>query len=140
MNTHFFESDNIIQNKFNSWNILKQKVHKKEKEKFYVKQREVWSVIMGQNIWFEEDWKWKDFERPVLVLKKIWIVYLCVAMTTKWKNNDFYHKLKDSVCENSYIILSQPKLLDIKRFHYKIETIHEEDFLEIQKKLKNLWF
>jgi len=123
---------------FDKWNELKKEIHIK-KQKFYVKQREIWSVNMWKNIWFEEDWKWDNFERPVLVLKKIWIMYFCLSMTTKWKNNDFYYKLKD-VRKISFMILSQPKLFDIKRFHYKIETLNKLQFEIIQKKLKKLWF
>ncbi|MDQ7009415.1 MAG: hypothetical protein Q9M94_03950 [Candidatus Gracilibacteria bacterium] len=54
---------------FDKWNKLKKNINNK-KQKFYVKEREVWSVKMGQNVGFEEDGKGKDFERPVLVLKK----------------------------------------------------------------------
>jgi len=123
---------------FDKWNKLKKEINNK-KQKFYVKQREIWSVKMWKNVWFEEDWKWEDFERPVLVLKKIWIMYLCISMTTQWKNNDFYYKLSDTK-ENSYIILSQAKLFDLKRFHYKIRTVSKDEFLNIQKRLKTLWF
>ena len=123
---------------FDKWNNLKKEINSK-KQKFYVKQREVWSVKMWKNVWFEEDWKWEDFERPVLVLKKIWIMYLCISMITQWKDNDFYYKLLDTQ-ENSYIILSQAKLFDLKRFHYKIRTVSKDEFLNIQKRLKTLWF
>ena len=123
---------------FDKWNKLKKKINVK-KQKFYVKQREIWSVQMWKNVWFEEDWKWEDFERPVLVLKKIWIMYLCISMTTQWKNNDFYYKLWD-IEELSFIILSQPKLFDLKRFHYKIRTVNKNEFQNVQKKLKTLWF
>jgi len=123
---------------FDKWNNKKKKINS-TKQKFYVKQREIWSVNMWKNVWFEEDWKWDDFERPVLVLKKIWIMYLCVSMTTQWKNNDFYYKLQDTE-ELSFIILSQAKLFDLKRFHYKIRTVAKNEFLEVQKRLKTLWF
>ena len=127
-----------MEKEFDKWNEKKKEINSK-KQKFYVKQREIWSVRMWKNVWFEEDWKWEDFERPVLVLKKIWIMYLCIAMTTKWKNNDFYYKLWDTK-ESSYVILSQVKLFDLKRFHYKIRTLAKSEFLEIQKRLKTLWF
>lgn len=123
---------------FDKWNELKKNINNK-KQKFYVKEREVWSVKMWKNVWFEEDWKWKDFERPVLILKKVWIMYLCISMTTQGKNNDFYYKLHD-VDKSSFIILSQPKLLDLKRFHYKIRTIDNNEFKKVQKKIKTLWF
>lgn len=128
------------ENSFDSWNVQKQKIHLSKKQDFYIKQREIWSVKMWQNIWFEEDWKWNDFERPVLILKKIWIMYLCLSMTTKWKDNDFYLKLEQKNENKSFLILSQPKLLDFKRFHYKIWFVPQIEFKEIQKRLKTLWF
>ena len=126
-----------MKDKFNKWSELKQKLHFNEKKSFYVKQREIWYINMWINIWTEENWKKDDFRRPVLVLKKIWSLYLCVAMTTKWKdNNYFYYKYK----ENSYIILSQSKSIDRKRFLDKIETMNKDDFEKIIKKLKTIWF
>lgn len=122
---------------FENWNKLKQDIHKNEKESFYVKQREIWYVNLWINIWSEENWKKEDFRRPVLVLKKLWSLYLCVAMTSKWKDdNQFYHKYK----ENSYIILSQAESIDRKRFLDKVETMTKSDFDEITKKLKTFWF
>ncbi len=68
-------------------------------------------------------------------------MYLCLSMTTKWKDNDFYHKLPDDISrENSFVILSQPKLLDIKRFHYKVWSLDKESFKEVQKNLKLFGF
>ena len=126
-----------MKDKFNKWSELKQKLHFNEKKSFYVKQREIWYINMWINIWTEENWKKDDFRRPVLVLKKIWSLYLCIAMTTKWKdNNYFYYKYK----ENSYIILSQSKSIDRKRFLDKIETMNKDDFEKIIKKLKTIWF
>ncbi len=126
-----------MKDKFNKWSELKQKLHFKNKQTFYVKQREIWYINMWINIWTEENWKKDDFRRPVLVLKKIWSLYLCIAMTTKWKeNNYFYYKYK----ENSFIILSQTKSIDRKRFLDKVETMDKENFTNIIKKLKTVWF
>jgi len=126
-----------MKDKFNKWCSLKQKLHFENKKSFYVKQREIWYINMWINIWTEENWKKEDFRRPVLVLKKIWSLYLCIAMTTKWKeNNYFYYKYK----ENSFIILSQTKSIDRKRFLDKIETMDKKNFENLTKKLKTLWF
>lgn len=125
-----------MENIFNIWNKIKKNLEFNNSKIFFIKQREIWSVKMWKNIWFEEDWKWNDYERPVLVLKKIWIMYLCLSLTTKWKENDFYFKIN----EKSFVILSQPKSFDIKRFHYKKWMISEEKFFELQKKLKTFWF
>lgn len=130
-----------MKNTFNEWNILKQKIDGNNNLNFHVKQRQIWNCYMWINVWFEEDGKWEEFNRPILVLKKVWIMYLCLALTIHGKNNDFYYKLPEDISrKNSYLILSQPKLFDIKRFHYKIWTVPKDKFLEIQKKLKTLWF
>lgn len=125
-----------MQKIFDYWNNIKKKIDLNKSDNFYIKQRDIWSVRMWKNIWFEEDWKWEDYERPVIVMKKIWIMYLCLAMTTKWKSSDFYFKVN----ENSFVILSQLKSFDMKRFHYKKWVVSEDIFKELQKKLKTFWF
>jgi len=63
---------------------------------------------MWQNIWFESNWKWDNFKRPVLILKRIWTMFLIVSMTTKWiwKENKFYYKLWNKYFnKNSFITL-----------------------------------
>lgn len=130
-----------MQKLYNAWNEIKQVTQLTKSQKFYIKQREIWSTKMWLNIWYEQSGKWEGFERPVLVLKKIWSMYLCASLTTHWKENDFYHKLPENISrKDSYVILSQPKLFDIKRFHYKIGVVPEEEFKKVQKKLKTLWF
>ena len=62
---------------FNEWNEKKKEIHnnisKKDilDKKVYFKDREVWWVSIGINIGFEIDGKNHDFERPVLIIKKI---------------------------------------------------------------------
>jgi hypothetical protein len=103
---------------------------------------------MWINIWFEENWK-SEFLRPVLVLKKVWNLFFTVALTSKWKDNNFYYyKIKNltlsekntKYIDSSYCILSQVKVMDKKRFTQNIWAISEEDFKNIQKKLKTLLF
>lgn len=50
---------------FDAWGVLKKEVNEK-RPMFYVKEREIWYVHLGQNIGFEEDGKGLDFKRPVL--------------------------------------------------------------------------
>lgn len=135
-------------NKFNKWNEIKQKLNIKEFPEFYVNQREIWYTKMGKNIGFEEDGK-KEFLRPVLILKKIGNLFLTIALTSKGKENHyFYHKLinpelykkHEKYKESSYVILSQIKVMDKRRFTQRIGTCSENDFVEIQKKLKKLIF
>lgn len=105
--------------KFENWNILKQKIHFENKNKnLFINEREIRYTSMWINIWFEEDGK-DDCRRPVLIIKKVWNIFTCVVMTTKWKdNNKFYYKIKSiDFGKPSYCILSQLKTYDKGRFN-----------------------
>ncbi|MDQ7008773.1 MAG: type II toxin-antitoxin system PemK/MazF family toxin [Candidatus Gracilibacteria bacterium] len=69
-------------------------------------------------------------------------MFFCFSMTTKGKDNNlFYIKLSnDYFNKNSYIIKSQLKSLDKKRFIKKIGILGNKDFYEIKKELKNFIF
>lgn len=67
---------------FDAWGVLKNEVNEK-RPMFYVKEREIRYVHLGQNIGFEEDGKGVDFKRPVLVLKKVGNMFVTLPMTTK---------------------------------------------------------
>ena len=126
---------------FDKWNTEKKRIENNKKVK-YPKHREVWYISMWQNIWFESNWKWDNFKRPVLILKRIWTMFLIVSMTTKWiwKENKFYYKLWNKYFnKNSFITLSQFKTIDKKRFIDKIWKINKEDFVEIKNKIKKLF-
>jgi hypothetical protein len=77
-----------------------------------------------------------------LVIKKIWNMFFCISMTTKWKdNNKFYYKINDSYFnKSSYLVLSQIRSFDKKRFIEKIWKLSNKDFYEIKKELKNIIF
>jgi len=131
---------------FESWSIEKKILDTTSQGKFYINIREIWQVKMGVNIWFEENGK-DQFLRPVLVLKKIGNLFLTVALTSKWKvDSPFYHKFETIKLNNpkykhsSYAILSQIKVMDKKRFFENVWSLPNAEFLEVQKKLKNLHF
>jgi len=134
--------------KFDKWNEEKKKLEKEKNEDFYVNVREIWFTKMWINLGFEENGK-SEFLRPVLVLKKVWNLFFTVALTSKWKNNNFYYykinnlilsEKNNKYINSSYCILSQVKVIDKKRFTQNIWIISEGDFKNIQKKLKTLLF
>ena len=132
--------------KFDFWNLEKQKIHFWKNIKRYPQEREIWYIKMWINIWVEENGK-NDFLRPVLVIKKIWILVFCIALSTQFKNNKFYKKLETCTFyekkykkENSMIILSQWKTLDTKRFIKQIWYISKSEFIELKKLLKSMYF
>ena len=61
-------------------------------------------------------------------------------MTTKEKNNSYHHKLTSFRGRDSWLILSQIKTIDKKRFIEKIGEIAKEELKNIKKNLSNYYF
>jgi hypothetical protein len=129
---------------FDERNVEKKRLHFWEESEFFVRPREIWYIKMWINVWFEENWK-REFKRPILVLKKVGALFFTVALTSKGKDdNKFYHKLATTQFnernlkykESSYIILSQVKVVDKKRFTEIMWSVGNEEFLSIKEKLK----
>ena len=132
----------ITKEKYDSWNNLKQDIHFLENEVKFPKPWEIWNIYNWLNIGYESIWKWIDFERPFLIIKKLWVMFLCISMTTKWKDNSkFYYKLDNKYFhKSSYLTLTQWKCIDKKRFIKKIWEISHNDLYNIKKELKTFWF
>jgi len=121
------------------WSEIKILIEKNKRWNFYVNEREVWNINLWSNIWFESNGKDWNFKRPVLVIKVVWSVFFVASMTTKWKDNKFYFKLDNKYFnKNSYITLSQVRIVDKKRFIEKIWMIAKNDFMQIKKELNNI--
>jgi len=124
--------------RFDQWNILKKKVNEYQSP-IYVREREVRSAYLGENVGNEEDGKWRQFQRPVLIIKRVGAVLFVAPMTTRGKDSMYYYTLPEHYFDKaSRIILSQAKHIDAKRLTYKIGTIGREDFSQIKKKLRGL--
>ena len=138
--------DNLeIEGIFDAWNEQKKKIHNDREVEKYPKPREIWLTKMWVNIGDEQNGKEK-FTRPVLILKKIWSLFFCVALSTKNKESFFYKKLQTAhfidwfEVSDSVLIVSQAKNFDKKRFIKQIGRIEQEEFLEIKKLLKEIYF
>ncbi len=93
---------------------------------------------MGKNIWFEQNGKWQDFSRPVVVIKKFNNnVFRGVALSSKIKKGDYYFNFEFNGIEQS-AILSQVRLYDKNRIIRKIWMIKIENFILLKRKIKNL--
>ncbi len=133
----------MLYERFDEWNNEKKKIHTQDQPKFYIKPRQIWFTKMGENIGSEQNGK-KEFSRPVLVLKKVGSLFFTVALTTKAKpNNSFYRKITNLILTDghwghqnaSWIILSQVKVMDKRRFLEKVGTVGLEEFKDIKEKL-----
>lgn len=119
--------------KSDEWNEEKKFLHSEEIGERYIK--------MGMNIGNEQNGKW-ELRRPVLVIRRIGNIFFALPLTTQWKeNNRFYLALNTSFEDKkSWIIVSQWKTFDKKRFLELVGTIPAEEFYSIKKSLKNIYF
>jgi mRNA interferase MazF len=112
--------------------------HKLRDKYFY--EREIWFCHLGENIGFEEDGKGSNFFRAVIVLKKFNNnVALIIPLSTKIKDGKYYFSFKINEIEN-VAILSQIRMVDSKRFEYKIGILEKTIFNQLKEKLKTLLF
>ena len=73
-----------MKKRFDIWNKLKKEIDLVE-NKLFPKVWEVWYINIWVNIWNESLWKWNDFKRAFLIIKKIWNMFFWASMTTQWK-------------------------------------------------------
>ena len=127
----------IMQKKFDQWNTIKKKINEK---KYYPKfhEREIWWCALGINIDNEQDGKNKNFERPVLILKKFnKKIILGLPITSNNKEGKYYYKI-DYKGRKFNIILSQIRLLSTKRLLRRIKRIGVQTFENIQQGIKEI--
>ena len=129
-----------MEKEFDNWNNIKKRINVTENYLNF-KEREIYYINIGKNIWFEEDGKGNDFLRPAIVLKKFnnYIFWGIPLTSSNLKNKDdyFYYKFYLKNIENC-AILSQIRLFDVKRLSHKIGFVSIDDFIEIKKRIKQM--
>jgi mRNA interferase MazF len=124
---------------FDTWNDIKKQVNAKEGRVIF-KERDVFWCNLGVNIGDEQDGKGREFTRPVIILRKYnKNIFLGVPMTSKTKNNEFYHKI-DFQGKSSCALLSQLKVIDSKRLLERLGSLSNQDFYDLKRKIINVTF
>lgn len=121
---------------FDRWNGKKKSLHaRRDTEHLYFKERDVWWCSLGINIGFEQDGKGESVQRPVLVLRKFnKFVCLVLPLTTKIKPDNKYYisfMCPDGIERSA--ILSQIRLVDIRRLNEHMFMLDENTFARIKK-------
>ena len=122
---------------FDAWNGEKKKIEVLGPDALSFHEREIWWCSLGLNLGDEQDGKNELFERPVLVIKKFnnkvaWVL----PMSTNGKEGIYYHKITHDGTDFT-IILSQIRLVSVKRFLRYIRKISPHQFAVIKGKLIN---
>ncbi len=127
---------------FQKWHTKKSEINVIKKSPFF-HEREIWFCYLGTNVGFEQDGG-GEFLRPVVIFKKFnndifWAILLTKSDKKKEKNVDRYYYAFSFVPQiNSVAILSQIRLMDAKRLSRHIGTMTEDNFEDLNKKLKAL--
>ena len=125
---------------FDQWNSEKKYI---DTTSLYVfaKPRDVCYIKLWCNIWSEENGK-REFLRPVLIINKIWSLYFVIPLTSKEKHNKYHRKLISVSFNNNYsfLILSQWRIIDGRRLIEKVGKCEYNEFLDIKKILRKMYF
>jgi len=136
----FQKNETFEENKaFNEWNEVKKEIdfHKKRK---YFKQGQIYFVSVGQNIGYEIYGKGEEFLRPVLVFRKLSKdMFIGIPLTSNKKDGYFYYTFSYKNDKLSTALLSQIRNFDAKRIKYYSGTIDRYTFLEIEKKVADIF-
>ena len=121
------------------WHKVKARIHlSKDKSFLFCYEKDVWWASLGSNIGYEEDGKNNNFERPVLIIKKInKHLVLVIPLSSRLKeNNKYYYKF---FLNNEYrsAILSQIRIISSKRLNRRIGRVSDDDIFEIKNIVKN---
>lgn len=118
---------------FENWTKLKVTLHLSEKI-IYFKEREIWWASIGANVGFEQNGKNKNYERPVLVIRKFNKDMLWIApLTSKSKTGTYYFPINTGA-----VILSQLRLISSKRLIRKVGIISPSLAEKLKQQLKEL--
>lgn len=119
---------------FDAWNGQKKMTEAREiPSTFFYKDREIWWSSLGVNVGFEMDGKNSNFERPILVVKKInQHQFFGIPLTSKDKEGYFYEKVEYSNGGMGTINLSQIRVLSTKRLLRKIGMVKLGGFKRVK--------
>jgi len=126
-----------ITQRFSDWAQLKLKLHFSSRT-FYFKERQIWWASVGQNIGSEQNGKNRDFERPVLVVRKFnEQMFLGVPISTKLKQGQYFYEFGKN--SRSYcVILSQIRLFSSNRLLRRIGKMDIFDYEQVKSRLRTI--
>ena len=121
---------------FDRWTMVKRRISLKQTTPATSpKEREVWMCALGLNIGSEENGKGNNFQRPVLILK-VFDSNMCwvIPLSTKQKRIHYYYNFLEPTRTRASAILSQLRLISIKRLTIKLYDMPTRDFDRICNK------
>jgi len=124
---------------YDKWNEVKKNIQEDKKIRLF-KERDIFFIIMGKNIGYEQNGKGDNFVRPIVVLKKITKdMFIGVPLSTQIKNGNWFYSfefnMKDKISKNIAII-PQLKMYSSQRLLNKIGVMSIKNHQELKEEIK----
>ena len=126
-----------IEKDFDGWSKVKKQTDT-DKRELYCHPREVWRCRLGVNVGFEQDGGVEGYKRPVLVLRSFGQVCIVVPLTTSHKRNTFYIDAGIVDDRQAAAIISQIRLIDVRRLIERVGMLDVQRFATIRKATRDL--
>jgi len=128
-----------MQKDFDRWNTLKKQTNSKSENKFY-KPRDVWWCRLGVNIGSEQDGKEREFTRPILIVAPM-SDKTCLVVPLTISTETHRHRVSIGLIDNKQAkaIVSQMKVVDIKRLVLKIYRLDVNNFDKVKKSIRSFF-
>jgi mRNA interferase MazF len=130
-----------MDNSFDTWNKQKKTLDESQFSKHHghplPKARGVWMCHLGKNIGIEMNGGADDFSRPVVIIKRFNMnMFWAVPLSTKQKELTFYHNFTDVHGRAVSAVISQMRLLSVKRLKRYLYAMPVKEFEPIRAKLR----
>lgn len=105
---------------------------------FHFNEREIWRSYFGYNIGKEINGKHDDFERPVLVYKKInKDLFIGIPLTTKFKREYYKFFVGNINNDGNFALWEQVKIMSSKRLIYRIGFADKKFFKQLKSVIRD---
>ncbi len=122
---------------FDQWNTKKKSLEERD-EKFLFKTGDIWWCSVGLNVRSESCGKGQDFQRPVLVLKKLsGDSFIGIPLSTQKKEGSWFCEISIDN-EPRYALLYQIRMFHTSRFQRRLAALDDADIARVKEKLEAL--
>ncbi len=126
--------------KFLHWIQRKYTLHSRKYVPSF-RERDIFWSSLGENIGSEENGKWTEYTRPVLIVRKFnRNLFLGILLSSKTKSENPFYVSITLGWENISAMTSQLRILDAKRLHKRIWTLDSSDFRKVLENIRSTIF
>lgn len=126
-----------MQKDFDGWNKNKKELEDRLTD-FLFKTGDIWWCSIGLNLKTESCGKGENFQRPVLVLKKLSSnSFIGIPLSTQEKSGSWFIDISIHG-EKRYALLYQIKMFSTVRFQRRLATLDDLDMNRVKEKLQTL--